>query len=259
MRGAFGPAAKRSMLAAVAAAAGRRGARARGLAAGAGVSGGNAGAGRGGAEQAAKTLVGASVAVAARPEAGELGPRPLSASGDRRRVGQLGGGFAFGAASGTSDRRLASTAAASEDLGGGSEAAEAAEAAEAGEVWYATGKRKRCVARVWVRPGAGAVTVNGQPLDEYFPDLRARLDVLAPFVTTETLGRFDVASRVHGGGVQQQSQAVRHGISKALNAHNPGLRPELKAAGLLTRDARIVERKKPGKAKARKSFQWVKR
>lgn len=242
------------MLAAVAAAAGRRGAR--GLAAGAGVSGWNAAvAGRGGAEQEAKAF-GASGAVAARPEAGELGSRPLSASGDRRRVGQLGGGFAFGAASGPSGRRLASTAAASEDLGGGSEAAEAA---EAGEVWYATGKRKRCVARVWVRPGAGAVTVNGRPLDEYFPDLRARLDVLAPFVTTETLGRFDVASRVHGGGVQQQSQAVRHGISKALNAHNPGLRPELKAAGLLTRDARIVERKKPGKAKARKSFQWVKR
>ena len=255
MRGAFGPAAKPSMLAAVAAAAGRRGARARGLAAG--VSGGNAAvAGRGGAEQAAKTFGASMAVVAARPEAGELGPRPLSASGDRRRVGQLGGGFAFGAASGPSGRRLASTAAASEDLGGGSEAAEAA---EAGEVWYATGKRKRCVARVWVRPGAGAVTVNGRPLDEYFPDLRARLDVLAPFVTTETLGRFDVASRVHGGGVQQQSQAVRHGISKALNAHNPGLRPELKAAGLLTRDARIVERKKPGKAKARKSFQWVKR
>ena len=139
--------------------------------------------------------------------------------------------------------------------------ADAADVADGGteEVWYATGKRKRCVARVWVRPGAGAVTVNGRPLAEYFPDLRARLDVLAPFAATATLGRFDVASRVHGGGGQQQAQAVRHGISQALNAHNPGLRPELKAAGLLTRDARIVERKKPGKAKARKSFQWVKR
>lgn len=124
---------------------------------------------------------------------------------------------------------------------------------------YGTGKRKTSIARVWLAAGTGQMSINGRSLNEYFPLFERRADVLDPFCTTNTLGLFDVHASVKGGGTTGQAQAMRHGISKALQLFEPELRPALKAEGLLTRDSRIVERKKPGKAKARKSFQWVKR
>eukprot|EP00850_Spirogloea_muscicola_P003065 SM000012S25327 [mRNA] locus=s12:304110:313728:- [translate_table: standard] len=124
---------------------------------------------------------------------------------------------------------------------------------------YATGKRKASIARVWVKEGQGVITVNGRGYDLYFPDLSLRAEMLKPFLETRTVGAFDVRSTVQGGGTSGQAGALRHGISKALQLFDPQLRPALKAAGLLTRDARVVERKKPGRHKARKSFQWVKR
>ncbi|KAL4440604.1 hypothetical protein ABPG75_003605 [Micractinium tetrahymenae] len=128
---------------------------------------------------------------------------------------------------------------------------------------HAAGKRKTSVALVWLRPaaapGAGRLMVNRRPYDEYFPDLLRRNDLAAPFMATGTLGNWDVMARVSGGGQTGQSQAVRHGIARALQNWDPVLRPPLKAAGLLARDMRIVERKKPGLKKARKAFQWVKR
>ena len=124
----------------------------------------------------------------------------------------------------------------------------------------AVGRRKDCVAQVTVRPGTGRLRVNGQEASEYFPGLATRAALLRPLVETGTLGKFDVDSQVRGGGRGQQAGAVRHGIARALNEVNTVMfRPGLKAAGLLTRDPRVVERKKPGKPKARKSFQWVKR
>jgi small subunit ribosomal protein S9 len=124
---------------------------------------------------------------------------------------------------------------------------------------YATGRRKEATARVWVRKGGGSVRVNGVPLDAFFASLSRRADVLSPFVVTDTLGGFDVRATVTGGGTTGQAQAVRHGVARALQLYDPSFRPPLKAAGLLTRDPRAVERKKPGRAKARKAFQWVKR
>lgn len=124
---------------------------------------------------------------------------------------------------------------------------------------YGTGRRKCSIARVWVQTGDGKFTVNDKQFDAYFPIIDHRADLLSPFNVTNTLGLFDVACTVKGGGVSGQVGAVRLGISRALQCWEPGLRPFLKAAGLLTRDPRVVERKKPGKAKARKSFQWVKR
>lgn len=124
---------------------------------------------------------------------------------------------------------------------------------------YGTGRRKTSVARVWIQPGIGRFIVNEKPFDAYFTQLAHRADVLAPFDKTKTLGLWDIFSTVKGGGVSGQVGAVRLGISRALQNWEPGLRPYLRSAGLLTRDPRMVERKKPGKAKARKSFQWVKR
>ena len=124
---------------------------------------------------------------------------------------------------------------------------------------YGTGKRKTSIARVWLKQGNGNVVINGKRLNDYFGLLQRRSDVLAPFFTTNTLGLFDIRATVQGGGNTGQSQALRHGISKALQLFDPQFRPALKSEGLLSRDSRIVERKKPGKAKARKSFQWVKR
>lgn len=124
---------------------------------------------------------------------------------------------------------------------------------------YGTGKRKCSIARVWIQPGDGKFVVNDKQFDVYFPILDHRADLLRPFTVTKTLGLWDVACTVKGGGVSGQVGAVRLGISRALQNWEPGLRPYLKAAGYLTRDSRVVERKKPGKAKARKSFQWVKR
>eukprot|EP01018_Ginkgo_biloba_P034310 Gb_37974 [translate_table: standard] len=124
---------------------------------------------------------------------------------------------------------------------------------------YGTGRRKCSVARVWIQPGDGRFIVNDKSFDVYFPQLAHRADLLSPFVETKTLGLWDIVSTVKGGGVSGQVGAIRLGISRALQNWEPGLRSYLRSAGLLTRDPRMVERKKPGKAKARKSFQWVKR
>jgi small subunit ribosomal protein S9 len=124
---------------------------------------------------------------------------------------------------------------------------------------YATGKRKNAVARVWIKPGTGKITVNGRDSPIYFARPVLRMLLNQPFVVTERLGQFDVSCTVTGGGLSGQAGAVRHGISKALTYYEPGLRPALKAQGFLTRDSRVVERKKYGKAKARRSFQFSKR
>jgi small subunit ribosomal protein S9 len=125
--------------------------------------------------------------------------------------------------------------------------------------WYATGKRKTSIARVWLKPGSGVITVNDRKLEDYFPRPTLRMTLAEPFEVTETVGRYDVMVNVNGGGLAGQSDAVRHGIARALLTTNPGLRPTLKKAGLLTRDSRIVERKKYGRPGARKRFQYSKR
>jgi small subunit ribosomal protein S9 len=124
---------------------------------------------------------------------------------------------------------------------------------------YATGKRKNAVARVWIRPGSGKIEVNGRDSPIYFARPVLRMLINQPFVVTDRLGQFDVWCTVTGGGLSGQAGAVRHGISRALTFYEPGLRPVLKHGGFLTRDSRVVERKKYGKAKARRSFQFSKR
>jgi small subunit ribosomal protein S9 len=124
---------------------------------------------------------------------------------------------------------------------------------------YATGKRKDAVARVWVKAGVGRITVNGRELDVYFARPVLRQIIQQPFKITNRENQFDIYVTVNGGGLSGQAGAVRHGISKALTLFEPGLRPILKKAGFLTRDSRVVERKKYGKAKARRSFQFSKR
>ncbi|XP_041996296.1 30S ribosomal protein S9, mitochondrial-like [Salvia splendens] len=124
---------------------------------------------------------------------------------------------------------------------------------------YGTGRRKCSIARVWLQPGDGNFLVNDKEFDVYFPMLDHRAALLRPFSETKTLGMWDIYCTVKGGGTTGQVGAVRLGISRALQNWEPGMRPPLKQAGFLTRDSRVVERKKPGKAKARKSFQWVKR
>jgi small subunit ribosomal protein S9 len=124
---------------------------------------------------------------------------------------------------------------------------------------YATGKRKESVARVWVKPGKGAVTVNGKEMAAYFARPVLQMMIGQPFSVANVSGEFDVMCTVKGGGLSGQAGAVRHGISKALSLWDPSLRPALKHAGFLTRDPRVVERKKYGKAKARRSFQFSKR
>ena len=124
---------------------------------------------------------------------------------------------------------------------------------------YVTGKKKRAIARVWLSRGSGSFTVNGKPMSEYFCGSLERDNTLAAFGLTKTHGMFDVKCTVQGGGIVGQSHAVRHGVSTALRYMEPALRPLLKKAGYLTRDPRIVERKKPGLKKARKAKQWVKR
>ncbi|WND02198.1 30S ribosomal protein S9 [Temperatibacter marinus] len=124
---------------------------------------------------------------------------------------------------------------------------------------YATGKRKDAVARVWIKPGTGTITVNGRDQEVYFARPTLRLVVGQPFDVTERVGQYDVVCTVKGGGLSGQAGAVKHGISKALQLAEPELRGVLKAAGFLTRDARVVERKKFGRAKARRSFQFSKR
>jgi small subunit ribosomal protein S9 len=130
---------------------------------------------------------------------------------------------------------------------------------EAQTAWYATGKRKTSIARVWLKPGTGVFTINNRKLEDYFPRPTLRMTLNEPFEVTETLGRYDVMANVNGGGLAGQSDAVRHGIARALLTTNPELRSTLKKAGLLTRDSRIVERKKYGRPGARKRFQYSKR
>jgi small subunit ribosomal protein S9 len=124
---------------------------------------------------------------------------------------------------------------------------------------YATGRRKDASARVWVKRGTGQMKINGKDVSEYFARPVLQMLLAQPFETAERLGEFDVIATVKGGGLSGQAGAVRHGISRALTLFEPGLRPALKAGGFLTRDPRVVERKKYGKAKARRSFQFSKR
>ncbi len=124
---------------------------------------------------------------------------------------------------------------------------------------YATGKRKNAVARVWIKPGSGKVIVNGKELNAYFARPVLQMILRQAFSVAGVTGQFDVMATVAGGGLSGQAGAVKHGISKALQLYDPSLRPALKAAGFLTRDSRVVERKKYGRAKARKSFQFSKR
>ncbi|AUH65454.1 30S ribosomal protein S9 [Paracoccus zhejiangensis] len=124
---------------------------------------------------------------------------------------------------------------------------------------YATGKRKNAVARVWVKPGSGKVVVNGKDISVYFARPVLQMILRQPFDVAGVAGQFDVQATVKGGGLSGQAGAVKHGISQALQLYEPSLRAALKAAGFLTRDSRVVERKKYGKAKARRSFQFSKR
>ena len=124
---------------------------------------------------------------------------------------------------------------------------------------YATGKRKNAVARVWIKPGKGAITINDRDQTVYFARPVLRMMIAQPMVVTGRVGEFDVVATVQGSGLSGQAGAVRHAISKALTYYEPGLRSVLKPHGFLTRDPRVVERKKYGKAKARRSFQFSKR
>lgn len=124
---------------------------------------------------------------------------------------------------------------------------------------YATGKRKNAIARVWIKPGSGKVVVNGKEMAAYFARPVLQMILRQPFTIANVEGQFDVMATVKGGGLSGQAGAVKHGVSKALQLYEPALRGALKAAGFLTRDSRVVERKKYGKAKARKSFQFSKR
>ena len=125
--------------------------------------------------------------------------------------------------------------------------------------YYATGKRKNAVARVWISPGSGRFTINGRDELTYFARPVLRMLINQPFAVTEREGQYDVTCTVKGGGLSGQAGAVKHGISKALLYYEPGLRGALKKEGFLTRDSRVVERKKYGRRKARRSFQFSKR
>ena len=124
---------------------------------------------------------------------------------------------------------------------------------------YATGRRKNAIARVWIKPGKGTITVNGKPAAQYFARPVLRMLITPPFLVADRYNQFDVDCTVVGGGLSGQAGAVRHGISRALNNYEPELRAILKVAGFLTRDSRVVERKKYGHPKARRSFQFSKR
>jgi len=127
------------------------------------------------------------------------------------------------------------------------------------ERFYATGKRKTAIAKVWLTPGSGGITVNKKPYEEYFDRETALMVIRQPLELTQMLNKFDVMAMVKGGGKSGQAEAIRHGIAKALVEFNAELRPMLKKAGFLTRDARVKERKKYGLAGARRSFQFSKR
>ncbi|NND50061.1 MAG: 30S ribosomal protein S9 [Rhizobiales bacterium] len=124
---------------------------------------------------------------------------------------------------------------------------------------YATGKRKNAIARVWIKPGAGRITVNGKTFEEFFARPVLRMLLEQPLVAAERKDQYDITCTVSGGGLSGQAGAVRHGLAKALVHFEPDLRTTLKRGGFLTRDPRVVERKKYGRAKARRSFQFSKR
>jgi small subunit ribosomal protein S9 len=124
---------------------------------------------------------------------------------------------------------------------------------------YATGKRKNAVARVWIKPGSGKIEVNTRPVEVFFARPVLRMLIQQPLVASNRAGQYDVTCSVSGGGLSGQAGAVRHGLSKALTYFEPDLRSVLKRGGFLTRDSRVVERKKYGRAKARRSFQFSKR
>jgi small subunit ribosomal protein S9 len=124
---------------------------------------------------------------------------------------------------------------------------------------YATGRRKNAIARVWIKPGKGDISVNGKTVTAYFARPVLRMLITQPFLISDRYNQFDVYCTVNGGGLSGQAGALRHGISRALTYYEPDLRGILKLAGFLTRDSRVVERKKYGKAKARRSFQFSKR
>ena len=124
---------------------------------------------------------------------------------------------------------------------------------------YATGRRKNAIARVWIKPGKGEIMVNGKRVGQYFARPVLRMLITQPFLVADRYNQFDVFCTVNGGGLSGQAGALRHGISRALTYYEPDLRGILKVAGFLTRDSRVVERKKYGKAKARRSFQVSKR
>jgi len=125
--------------------------------------------------------------------------------------------------------------------------------------YYGTGRRKTAVARVYLRPGTGAIKVNKREFEAYFPNRVLKMVIRQPLAITETAEKFDIMVNVAGGGMAGQAGAIRHGLSRALIEFNPELRPKLKSAGFLTRDAREVERKKYGQPKARRRFQFSKR
>lgn len=125
--------------------------------------------------------------------------------------------------------------------------------------YYATGKRKTSIARTWLKPGNGEITVNGRPVDDYFKVGSAKASLLQPLILTNTTGSFDITVRVSGGGVSGQASAIRHGITKALILSDSDLRPALKKAGYVKRDPRVKERKKYGQKGARARFQFSKR
>ncbi|MBN2427517.1 MAG: 30S ribosomal protein S9 [Deltaproteobacteria bacterium] len=125
--------------------------------------------------------------------------------------------------------------------------------------FYATGKKKTSIARVWLQPGSGNITVNRLPLDDYFGRGILKMLIDQPLELTESIGKFDISVNVCGGGHTGQAGAIKHGISKALLVYNPDLRPVLKKAGFLTRDSRVKERKKYGRRAARARFQFSKR
>ena len=124
---------------------------------------------------------------------------------------------------------------------------------------YATGKRKNSIARVWLKKGSGQITVNGKSIEKYFSRPVLQMIVNQPLEIIQSIGNYEIMATVKGGGLSGQAGALRHGISKALTYYDIGLRPALKKVGFLTRDSRVVERKKPGLAKARRSYQFSKR
>jgi small subunit ribosomal protein S9 len=127
------------------------------------------------------------------------------------------------------------------------------------ERYYATGKRKTSVARVWLTPGEGKITINKRSIDDYLKRETAKMIIRQPLELTETLGKYDIYVNVQGGGISGQAGAIKHGISRALLEVNPDFRPLLKKSGFLTRDSRVKERKKYGQPGARKRFQYSKR